>query len=605
MDDATLVLAARSGDRDALAAIYDRYADRLHDFCSSILRDRDEAADAFHDAFLAAARRLDQLRDPDKLRPWLFAIARHEALRRAKARSRQQPTHEVDDVTASVEPELDEGARRQEAVELVWAAAAGLADRDRALLDLNLRQGLDGQDLADAIGVEPSHAYVLLNRLRAQVERSLGALLIARYGRSHCGELAAILKGWDGRFTPLLRKRVARHADQCEICGERRSTLASPLALLGAIPLTPAPSRLRDAILGDVQLAAAGTGRPWKSDAAGFPPPAYQSRPSRPATALVAAVALVIVSLAALLLVPDEDRRDLSVAAGQPTTTTVGGAAGAAGAAPTPTATTPTGEGVPTPPTGTVDPAAAGEPTNPVAPGGGGGGAGSGGGGGGGGGNAGTRPPETVTTTVLRAVQPQLRLGTTSLDFGATATSQALTIANDGDGPLAWSVASIGPSAFSISPAGGTVEPGGTARATVRLDRGAAAEGRITGSVRISSDGGNGSVGLSASVALPPSVRATSERATVGRAPCSVQSTFASVMAEASDESGVDSVVLRWRDPTGATGSRALAAGGDSTWSGRLGSYSAAGTVTWWVEATDNLGNTGRSPNQTMTVNAC
>ena len=40
-DDAELVRAATAGDRGAFAAIYDRYADRLHDFCWSVLRDRD------------------------------------------------------------------------------------------------------------------------------------------------------------------------------------------------------------------------------------------------------------------------------------------------------------------------------------------------------------------------------------------------------------------------------------------------------------------------------------------------------------------------------------------------------------------------------------
>ena len=68
-DDAQLVRAATAGGRGAFAAIYDRYADRLHDFCWSLLRDRDEAADATQDAFLVAAERLDQLRDPGGCAP--------------------------------------------------------------------------------------------------------------------------------------------------------------------------------------------------------------------------------------------------------------------------------------------------------------------------------------------------------------------------------------------------------------------------------------------------------------------------------------------------------------------------------------------------------
>ena len=89
MDDAALVQAARSGDGAAWGAIYDRYADKLHDHCHRILRDRDEAADALHDAFLAASAHLDQLRDPSRLRPWLYSICRHEALKRARRRDRR------------------------------------------------------------------------------------------------------------------------------------------------------------------------------------------------------------------------------------------------------------------------------------------------------------------------------------------------------------------------------------------------------------------------------------------------------------------------------------------------------------------------------------
>jgi RNA polymerase sigma factor (sigma-70 family) len=170
-DDAELVRAATAGDRGAFAAIYDRYADRLHDFCWSVLRDRDEAADATQDAFLVAAERLGQLRDPERLRPWLYAVARSQALRRARARSRLAPEEDMTDLPdPATGPE--QAAQRADLRELVWSAAAGLSERDRALLDLHLRHGLEGADLGEAIGVEPAHAYVLLTRLRDQVERS-------------------------------------------------------------------------------------------------------------------------------------------------------------------------------------------------------------------------------------------------------------------------------------------------------------------------------------------------------------------------------------------------------------------------------------------------
>ncbi len=340
MDDATLVVAARDGDRDAFAAIYDRYADRIHDFCCSVLRERAEAADAMQDTFLAAARKLAQLRDPSKLRAWLFAIARHESLRRAKARTRAVPTCDFPDLAASGAGPEDE-VRRSDLTEIVWAAAAGLSERDRVLLDLHLRQGLDGQELADTIGVTAGHAYVLMNRLRGQVERALGALLVARLGRDDCATLAGILRGWDGTFSVLIRKRVARHVDGCDLCSKRRAGLVSPLSLLSAVPMIPAAAVLRDRVLSRIELASAsspvgdpggttgsrsarahlsGGGR-RRSD--GFPPPMIASRAAHRVAAVTAAAVIAGgFGGGAFLALRDGSRNGIAVAAAAPATST-------------------------------------------------------------------------------------------------------------------------------------------------------------------------------------------------------------------------------------------------------------------------------------------
>lgn len=111
---------------------------------------------------------------------------------------------------------------------------------------------------AAALGVKEHHATVLLGRVREHVDRSLGALLVARTGRRDCRELDELLSGWDGSLSPLLRKRVARHIDNCEVCGERRR-MVSPAALLAGVPILPAPGYLRDRVLEDVALASSSS----------------------------------------------------------------------------------------------------------------------------------------------------------------------------------------------------------------------------------------------------------------------------------------------------------------------------------------------------------
>ena len=285
VSDAELARAAATGDRRAFAMIYDRYADRLHDFCIGMVRDRDAAADCVQDVFCAAATQLPKLREPDRLRPWLYAIARNEALRCIRDRRREQVSDDLPE-SASHDAGPDTLAARNELANLIAEAAGGLGDRDRTVLELAYRHGLDGPELANALEVSPGTANKMVSRLRNTIESSLGALLVARRAQhtaDKCAELGTILAGWDGRFSVLMRKRISRHIESCPTCEDERRRLVNPVALLGGAPvLIPAPAWLRDHTLGQIRLTSAdsdlntgsdGGSRAQSGDAA-YPPAA-------------------------------------------------------------------------------------------------------------------------------------------------------------------------------------------------------------------------------------------------------------------------------------------------------------------------------------------
>jgi RNA polymerase sigma factor (sigma-70 family) len=248
MRDREIVAAIVAGDPAGLAAAYDSYAAVLHVYCRSLLAEPADAADAVQDTFVIAAAKLGGLRDPDRLRPWLYAVARNECHRRLRSRARFAALDEAGDVTDTAEPEML-GPDREALRELVASAVAALNPGDREVIELNLRHDLSGSDLADALGVPVNQAHALASRARAQLERSLGALLVARTGRKSCAELDAILAGWDGTLTILLRKRINRHVESCEICGERKRRELSPAMLFSVLPLVTLPRGLRMQVL--------------------------------------------------------------------------------------------------------------------------------------------------------------------------------------------------------------------------------------------------------------------------------------------------------------------------------------------------------------------
>lgn len=308
LGDAALAVAAAAGDQLAFCAIYDRYADRLFDFCVGMLRDGDAAADCVQDVFVTAATKLGQLEDPDRLRAWLYAIARHQALARIRHRRREMPSDELPE-TASGDPDLASVAARHELADLIAEACGGLSDRDRTVYELAYRHGLDGPELAAALGVSHTNANTMVGRLRDGIERSLGALLVCRRVKadpSACPELAALLETWDGAFTVLMRKRIARHIDGCDVCEAERRRMVNPVALLGGVPVfLPAPAVLRDDTLATAKAGLPASGNdaakveePW------WPPSGIGQRPRFPAPAPSASqVRHVRAALVAALLV--------------------------------------------------------------------------------------------------------------------------------------------------------------------------------------------------------------------------------------------------------------------------------------------------------------
>jgi RNA polymerase sigma factor (sigma-70 family) len=323
-EDARLVGLALGGDRSALGAIYDRYADRVHDMCQHMLRDHDEAADVCGEVFLVAFGRLAQLREPTRLRSWLFAIARHEVYRRSARRGRIELIEEVDEMDriAAMDREMagagdtPDAADAEQLVAVLRLAADGLDDRDRMVMELQLAD-LDGDELAAALGTSTATAYQQVHRMKERLERSIGAVMVARQGRADCAELDRLLAGWDGTFSVLWRKRVARHVDGCEVCDRRRRAVpatllggaAGAVPLLAAAPVSAAPASVRERVLRDAQVGTGGRG--WRRD--GFPP----ADGARRRTALIAAAVLVLLALGAvlgLLLVGGDDDLELTTA---------------------------------------------------------------------------------------------------------------------------------------------------------------------------------------------------------------------------------------------------------------------------------------------------
>lgn len=501
--DARLVTDYLAGDTSALAAIYDRYAAGLYDTAAAMLSNRHDAADMVQDVFCIAAERLSQLREPDRLKPWLYSVLRHEVYRRTKKRKRAVPVDFQDERTPDVASGYDphaagEAVAHDELAALVRSAASGLDERDRLVLELSVRQGLSGADLADALGVTPDQSYSLVHRMRDRVEKSLGALTVAKAGRRDCEQLDRILAGWDGELTILLRKRVNRHIEECATCDRTRKTFA-PLALFGAAPAFVLPLGLREKVLaaaipGGGAGSAGGsgststntssntTGRIRFDSRHGFP---TARRLGRHAVLwATSATVAVVIGGGALLVAADSDGSTGSVSMTTSTTTSttistmsddrqiVSGAGSVitifddgTGELPTVETTTPAdaaigGAGGPAgpPPSNTTGApvATTAIPVVPVAP---------------ESTEASRSAPTSSTTSTSAPIAVQsVQMSTTTFDFGSTGTAIKVTLRNPNSFPVSFT-SSFTSVEFSANPAVGSLAAGAQISFAVTFDR--------------------------------------------------------------------------------------------------------------------------------------
>src|SRR5580700_1720168 len=115
MQDREVVTAIVAGDAEGITEAYDRYALPLYSYCRSLLREPADAADVVQDTFVIAAGRLAGLRDQNRLRPWLYAVARNECYRRARTTA-AHPTASLDtmpDVTDATADASGEASRAE------------------------------------------------------------------------------------------------------------------------------------------------------------------------------------------------------------------------------------------------------------------------------------------------------------------------------------------------------------------------------------------------------------------------------------------------------------------------------------------------------------
>jgi RNA polymerase sigma-70 factor (ECF subfamily) len=176
-DDASLVHAARDGDRNAFGRLYSRYSRMVHGILLARVHST-EVNDLVQDVFLTALPRLGGLRDATRFGGWLAAITRNRAIdyhRQSQAASAARQTLSEPDVY--VQATNDPACIRAETIlELIRS----LPNAYRETLILRLVEGMNGPEIAARTGLTPGSVRVNLHRGMRQLREKLDGAMRKR-----------------------------------------------------------------------------------------------------------------------------------------------------------------------------------------------------------------------------------------------------------------------------------------------------------------------------------------------------------------------------------------------------------------------------------------
>lgn len=182
LTDQELVSEISDRNRDAFAALYDRYGRRVFGMAARLLNDAVSSEEVTQDVFMRVWNRAESYApDKGKFTTWLFRIAHNRAIDELRKRRRDKSRH-ADDIADHWDLESTDIAPPDAAVAnseyaTVRKALATLPDPQRQVVELSYFKGLTQSEIAtqtgQPLGTVKTRMRLALRKLHTALENEI------------------------------------------------------------------------------------------------------------------------------------------------------------------------------------------------------------------------------------------------------------------------------------------------------------------------------------------------------------------------------------------------------------------------------------------------
>jgi len=148
--DAEIIARIYSGDEGAMALLYDRYSPVVYAVALRVLSDSSAAEDILQDVFMQLWRNPQAFNaSRGSLPAWLAVIARNRSIDQLRKR---RPEVEAAETVISMDPDLENTAVRNQAIDKVRAVLGDMPEEQRTALQMAFFEGLTHVEIAGKTG---------------------------------------------------------------------------------------------------------------------------------------------------------------------------------------------------------------------------------------------------------------------------------------------------------------------------------------------------------------------------------------------------------------------------------------------------------------------
>lgn len=171
------------GSATSIEAFYEKHHHDAYTWAQSKLKDREDALDAVHDAFVKVMRATQRLENPPMTLPWLYRIVvnvcidRHRRKRRSCEEALDSLPEWGSDALRSTAFEPSAAFEAKEIGAAIGVGLEGLSEQHRTVLLMRELHGMTYQQISEQVDVSEGTVMSRLFHARRNLRRALGETL--------------------------------------------------------------------------------------------------------------------------------------------------------------------------------------------------------------------------------------------------------------------------------------------------------------------------------------------------------------------------------------------------------------------------------------------